>query len=195
MWLFNLRWTNMNWDQKTKRRKHAAHTRGTFLCCGTTRSSNSGYIATSVHQNQKPELLVNVSLETSFTLSMCWNSAGIFSEMSTNHPLPNPDNIDKEMTFLLSRQSLLGIDPYRFANFLEFKQVFRLPAGKLSFDEWWHLCQLYDLVKGPAHCRFSVELEPIFPAILFSIINVWFPIVDEAVRDFLFLKTMIIVAT
>jgi hypothetical protein len=51
------------------------------------------------------------------------------------------------------------------------------------------------LVKGPAHCRFSVELEPIFLAILFSIMNVWFPIVDEAVRDFLFLKTMIIVAT
>jgi hypothetical protein len=47
----------------------------------------------------KPELLVNVSLETSFTLSMCRNSAGIFSEMSMNHPLPNPDNIHKEMTF------------------------------------------------------------------------------------------------
>jgi hypothetical protein len=173
----------------------AAHTRGTYLCCGTTRSSNSGCIATSVLQNQKPELLVNVSLETSFTLSMCWNSAGMFSEMSTNHPLPNSDNIDKEMTFLLNRQSVLGIDRYRFANFLEFKHVSRLPSGKLSFDEWWHLCQLCDLVKGPAHCRFSVELEPIFLAILFSIMNVWFPIVDEAVRDFLFLKTMIIVAT
>lgn len=159
---------------------------------------NHAVVKFRLHRYQcppKPELLVNVSLETSFTLSMCRNSAGIFSEMSMNHPLPNPDNIDKEMTVLLSRQSLLGIDPYRFANFLESKHIFRLPAGKLSFDEWWHLCQLCDLVKGPAHCRFSVELEPIFLAILFSIMNVWFPIVDEAVRDFLFLKTMIIVAT
>ncbi len=188
----------MNWDQKTKRRKHAAHTRGTFLCCGTTRSSNSGCIATSVHQNQKPELLVNVSLETSFTLSMCWNTeiVLVFLVKWARTTLCQIQIIFiRRWLFFVKPPICVGNRPISFCEFSGIQACFSSSCRETKFR--WVITFMW-LGEGSSSLQIQCRAWTHFSRHSFFdyqclISYCWWN--DEAVRDFLFLKRMIIVAT